>query len=195
MRGIIHAFLIACFLTALTFMAGPGCSSDGAPADEISPDTALEETQDEEALTDEAQDETAPTEVASIEPAGSVSPSQRDVYYATTEDLYNAMEASEEQGAFTEIIDLFPDLPGEDTMWAAFIPSDHPDFQVFYYAFYTPDQPFHELVYGYVVKNLTTGELQGYFDGDADESFEQNNMAPSIDFRAYERLADQRQQI
>ena len=185
MRDCLRVFLVVAFLAALAIGAATGCSWDGAPADDVSPDTAVEEP----------QGDAPPAEVASAEPASSVSAPQREVYYADTEDLYQAMEASEEQGAFTEIIDLFPDLPGEDTMWAAFIPADHADYQVFYYAFYTPDQPYHELVYGYVVKNMTTGELQGYFDGDADETFEQNNMSPSIDFRAYERLATQRQDI
>lgn len=176
--------LAAAMLMCLALFSG--CSGDGGPGDEIAPDTEpAEAAPAQEAPAHEFQQGVAESRA----PAPVPRTQQERPYYATTEDLYNALQASEQQEAFTEIIDLFPELAGEDTMWAAFVPADHPDFQVFYYAFYTPTQSFHELVYGYVVKNMETGELQGYFDGDADETFDQNTMSPTIDFNAYEGLA------
>jgi hypothetical protein len=189
MRGskLFLPFVAVAMLMCLAFL--PGCSWISGPSEEIAPDT-------EQAFpAEEPPAMNTPAEPMAAEPAPVPNVQQERIYYATTEDLFNALQASEQQDAFTEIIDLFPELAGEDTMWAAFVPADHPGYQVFYYAFYTPTQTFHELVYGYVVKNTETGELQGYFDGNADETFDQNTMSPTIDFNAYDSLATQRQDI
>ncbi|THB71889.1 MAG: hypothetical protein D6E12_00505 [Desulfovibrio sp.] len=174
-----------------------GCSSDSPVNDEVSP----QEEQSVAASSSADPLSSGPGGEGTSEPpqretsGSNPSAEDQEIYYATAEELFNAVQASEYQEAFTELEDFFPLLQGEDTMYAAFVPKDHPNYTVYFYAFYTPELPFHELVYGYLVLNNITEEMHGYFDGDADEYFEQHTLSPEIDFNAYEAMANRRQDI
>lgn len=105
------------------------------------------------------------------------------VYYATAEDLHAAIQKAidaEKFLGYTDPFDAFPVLDGVDTMSAAFIPVDHPDHKVFYHAFFQPTKSFHKRVYGYTVIDMITNQDYGFFDGNADGTFEQATLDPKI---------------
>jgi hypothetical protein len=113
-----------------------------------------------------------------------------DVEYASTRELQRALEESlmaTGEFGFTDPFDNFPTIPGEDTVCAAFVPADRPEHSVYFCAFDVPEAPFHRRIYGYVARDLRTHREYGHFDGDADGTFEQNTLDPSIDLGAYAR--------
>jgi len=117
---------------------------------------------------------------------------QSKVYYATTEDLHAAIQKAidaEKFLGYTDPFDAFPVLDGVDTMSAAFIPVDSPDHKVFYHAFFQPTKPFHKRVYGYTVIDMITNQDYGYFDGNADGTFEQETLDPKIVLDDYIRAS------
>lgn len=124
-----------------------------------------------------------PSVKSRMETPAPASAAQEKVYYKTTQDLHEAIQKainSEKFLGYTDPFDAFPVLDGVDTMSAAFIPVDHPDFKIFYHAFFQPTKPFHKRVYGYTVINMKTNKDYGYFDGNADGVFEQETLDPKI---------------
>lgn len=127
-------------------------------------------------------------------PAATV-PKSGKLYYKNTQELHDAIQKaidSEKFLGYTDPFDAFPVLEGVDTMSAAFIPVDHPNYKVFYHAFFQPEKPFHKRVYGYTVIDMTTEQDYGYFDGNADGVFEQETLDPKIVLDDYLRASGEK---
>lgn len=103
--------------------------------------------------------------------------------YPTVDDLLLASDEAAEDGRVLGDIspfDAFPDIPGDDTVGRVFKEKGKSGVRIKLFAFNAPGQKHHRRVYGYVVEDTVSGEVQGYFDGDGDGVFEQATLKPVI---------------
>ncbi len=171
----------------------PASTPPAAPAQAAAPDTASAQPTPQSTSTGTTGTTTG--DVAALEASKVPQPGspQTAVYYRTDHELLKAVQVAIEKEKFlgyTDPFDAFPILPGNDTISAAFVPVDHPEYKVFYHAFYTPDRPFHKRVYGYTVIDTRTNKDYGYFDGNADGVFEQNTLNPKIVLDDYQKKTE-----